>query len=219
MHPKRGTVFTPEVLRATHELTQGAWRIPFSIRVDSITNFQHTKAEGDDLIVADLVSDPRSLDRIQLERVREIALNEPLLRDRLVSSDGHVTAVNVTVQFPRVNEAQEVPKVTSAARDLVRKIREKYPDLDVYLSGIAIMNNAFSEMSKQDMASLVPISLMMMVLVLGVLTWSVFAALSTFLVLTLSIVAAMGAGGWVGCLLYTSPSPRDLSTSRMPSSA
>ena len=26
-------------------------------------------------------------------------------------------------------------------------------------------------------------------------------------------------GGIVGCLLYTSPSPRDLSTSRMPSSA
>ena len=24
---------------------------------------------------------------------------------------------------------------------------------------------------------------------------------------------------WIGCLLYTSPSPRDLSTSRMPSSA
>ena len=26
-------------------------------------------------------------------------------------------------------------------------------------------------------------------------------------------------GYWIGCLLYTSPSPRDLSTSRMPSSA
>ena len=26
-------------------------------------------------------------------------------------------------------------------------------------------------------------------------------------------------GWWMGCLLYTSPSPRDLSTSRMPSSA
>ena len=26
-------------------------------------------------------------------------------------------------------------------------------------------------------------------------------------------------GTWQGCLLYTSPSPRDLSTSRMPSSA
>ena len=30
----------------------------------------------------------------------------------------------------------------------------------------------------------------------------------------------MGSIGWTGpCLLYTSPSPRDLSTSRMPSSA
>ena len=28
-----------------------------------------------------------------------------------------------------------------------------------------------------------------------------------------------GKGTFIGCLLYTSPSPRDLSTSRMPSSA
>ena len=30
---------------------------------------------------------------------------------------------------------------------------------------------------------------------------------------------AMNCGAYRGCLLYTSPSPRDLSTSRMPSSA
>jgi len=30
---------------------------------------------------------------------------------------------------------------------------------------------------------------------------------------------ALPAGLMIGCLLYTSPSPRDLSTSRMPSSA
>ena len=30
---------------------------------------------------------------------------------------------------------------------------------------------------------------------------------------------AMGGADFVNCLLYTSPSPRDLSTSRMPSSA
>ena len=32
-------------------------------------------------------------------------------------------------------------------------------------------------------------------------------------------VALCGSDGDLGCLLYTSPSPRDLSTSRMPSSA
>ena len=33
------------------------------------------------------------------------------------------------------------------------------------------------------------------------------------------IGAGLGVGQVWGCLLYTSPSPRDLSTSRMPSSA
>ena len=37
--------------------------------------------------------------------------------------------------------------------------------------------------------------------------------------LTVNIAAALGAMGKRVCLLYTSPSPRDLSTSRMPSSA
>ena len=34
-----------------------------------------------------------------------------------------------------------------------------------------------------------------------------------------SILGPNGAGKSTACLLYTSPSPRDLSTSRMPSSA
>ena len=34
-----------------------------------------------------------------------------------------------------------------------------------------------------------------------------------------TISAVSETGGHLGCLLYTSPSPRDLSTSRMPSSA
>ena len=35
----------------------------------------------------------------------------------------------------------------------------------------------------------------------------------------MTIVAPPKSGGAISCLLYTSPSPRDLSTSRMPSSA
>ena len=35
----------------------------------------------------------------------------------------------------------------------------------------------------------------------------------------LTVVGLFIFGSYSGCLLYTSPSPRDLSTSRMPSSA
>tara|TARA_Y100001960_G_scaffold220457_1_gene230593 strand:- start:3 stop:611 length:609 start_codon:yes stop_codon:yes gene_type:complete len=52
--PRDGEVFTPEVLDAVEVLTLEAWQLPYALRVDSITNYQHTIATDDDLVVADL---------------------------------------------------------------------------------------------------------------------------------------------------------------------
>ena len=54
IQPESGSVFTPRTLGMIRELTDAAWQTPFSTRVDSLTNFQHTEAEGDDLLVEDL---------------------------------------------------------------------------------------------------------------------------------------------------------------------
>ena len=75
--PRDGEVFTPEVLAAVTDVTERAWRIPFSIRVDSLTNFQHTTAIGDDLEVAPLVEHPEGLTEIDLSRIKAAALDEP----------------------------------------------------------------------------------------------------------------------------------------------
>jgi predicted RND superfamily exporter protein len=87
--PRDGNVFTHETLTAIRELTESSWKIPYSTRVDSIANFQHTWSEGDDLIVEDLVPSAVSLSDEELFRIREIALAEPLLVNRLISSSGH----------------------------------------------------------------------------------------------------------------------------------
>ena len=47
--PRQKDVFRREVLTAVEWLTEQAWQIPWSRRVDSLTNFQHTEAHGDDL--------------------------------------------------------------------------------------------------------------------------------------------------------------------------
>ncbi|MCD6389357.1 MAG: RND family transporter, partial [Desulfobulbaceae bacterium] len=46
--PRSGNVFERKTLAALEELTDEAWKLPYSSRVDSITNFQHTRAEEDD---------------------------------------------------------------------------------------------------------------------------------------------------------------------------
>ena len=59
--PSSGKVFSRETLNVIKEITEEAWQAPFSTRVDSITNHQHTIAVEDDLVVEDLVLDPNTL--------------------------------------------------------------------------------------------------------------------------------------------------------------
>ena len=56
VRPADGNVFSQTTLAAVEEITEAGWQVPYAIRVDSITNFQHTWADGDNLIVEDLVS-------------------------------------------------------------------------------------------------------------------------------------------------------------------
>lgn len=93
--PEKGDVFSRETLRLVTEVTNKSWQIPYSSRVDSISNYQHTVADGDDLIVANLVTDTEDLNDSDLAYIRNITVNEPLLVNRLVSAKGHVTAINV----------------------------------------------------------------------------------------------------------------------------
>jgi len=203
--PADGDVFTPHTLEAVEWLTEQAWQIPYSIRVDSLTNFQHTYAKGDDLIVEDLVMEASSLDAEELVKVRAVAVSEPLLVNRIVSPAGHATGVNVIIQLPGIDPAAEVPEVVSFARDLSSQLTERYPGLKVHLTGVVFLNNAFSEMSLLDMRTLVPIMFYVIFLVLAVLLRSVWGTLATLLVIVMSIITAIGMTGWLGIKL-TPPS-------------
>ncbi|MFV2059893.1 MAG: RND family transporter [Gammaproteobacteria bacterium] len=167
--PKDGDVFTQKTLTAVEDLTKRAWQLPYSLRVDSISNFQHTEAEEDDLLVHDLVEDSYKYTQDDLKRIRNIALNEPLLKQRLISTKGDVTSVTVTIQLPGKSETTETPEVVAAARAIADDIRKLYPHLEVRLTGMIMMNNAFAEAAMDDMTSLVPLSYLIMIIMLGLL--------------------------------------------------
>ncbi len=196
--PEDGNVFSREMLSVVEELTEKAWQIPYSNRVDSITNFQHTEAEEDDLIVRDLVTNSSSLSNEELEKTKEIAINEPLLIHRLISERGHVTGINVTVQMPRLDEATETPEVVSFARKLADEIRATHPEIKIYITGMVMMNNSFAESSKNDMASIVPLSFAVMLLLLALFVGGFTGTFATLLVIMFSILSGMGLGAYFG---------------------
>ncbi|MEW8494878.1 MAG: MMPL family transporter [Candidatus Thiodiazotropha taylori] len=197
IEPQDGTVFTRKTLTAVSELTKEAWQIPYSIRVDSITNFQHTYAEGDDLIVEDLVLDPTSLSDEELAAKQQIATSDPLLRNRLISPSAHTTGVNVTVQLPG-KKLTEVPEVAAKVQEMAKNLEASYPDIKVHLTGMVIMNNAFPTASQDDMKSLYPIMFGAVILVLVLMLRSIPGTISTLIIIVLMIIATMGLTGWLG---------------------
>jgi len=201
LHPKNEQVFTHEMLGAVKDLTERAWQLPYSTRVDSITNFQYTEAEEDDLLVNDLVEFPAEAD---LQRVKNIALNEPLLLHRLLSPKAHVTAVNATVQLPQLTE-MEIPETVKYAREMIEQYRLDYPDVEVYITGSVMLGNAFSESAQKDMKSLFPVMFLIIFITLLLLLRSITGTLTTMVIIVLSIASAMGMFGWLGWTL-TGPS-------------
>jgi predicted RND superfamily exporter protein len=198
--PADGKVFTRKTLAQIEWLTEQAWQTPYSIRVDSVTNFQHTSADGDDLLVRDLVEQAASLSDAQIAAAREVALHEPLLVNRLINPQGSVTGVNVTVQLPE-KSLSEVPDVAHFARQLAQKLRQRDPDLDVRLTGLVIMNNAFPEQSQKDMRTLYPLMLGIILLIVGLMLRSLGATMVTALVILMTIAVTMGLTGWIGIRL------------------
>lgn len=194
---KDGNAFSEDTLNAVKTLTEKAWHTPYSTRVDSLANFQHTEAEGDDLLVMDLVDEELELTAETRAKIKRVALSEPILLNRIISDRAHVTGVNVTVQLPG-EKVSEVPEIVAFARNLAAEMESQYPQIEIYLSGMVLMNNAFAEASQADMKKLVPISFALMLVTLGLMIRGIYGTIATLLVIIGSIMTAMGLGGHIG---------------------
>ncbi len=203
--PKNGNVFTPENLTAIKAITEEAWQIPHSIRVDSVTNFQHTYAEEDDLIVDDLVPEPENMSAKDLAYAKQVALKEPALASRLISLNAAHTGINVTVQLPGIDQMKENPETVAYARKMLAEAREKYPDMEFRLAGMVMMNNAFPEASQADGKTLIPMAFGVIAVVLLLLLKGLSGTVATLILVICSIIIGMGAGGHFGIKL-TPPS-------------
>ena len=195
--PRGGSVFTREALAALEELTEAAWRTPHSRRVDSLTNYTHSRAKGDELIVEPLVDDARSLSDADLARIRKIALESRDLPGRLVSREGHVAGLAVTFVLPDDMDAAVV-SINDYLNAILKKAGARYPEIAYYLSGDVISNRTFSVATYNDFVFLAPIVFIMIVVISTLLLRSFLGTFSIIVVIGFVIFNTMGIAGWLG---------------------
>jgi len=195
--PKDGNVFTRQTLTMVEELTEACWKIPYSSRVDSIANFQYTRGENGDLIVEDLVQNPRNYTDGDLKRVASIALSEPILLNSLLSPSGHVTGVLVTIIKPS-KVLNETSAVVAYSRRLADDFRTRYPDTAIYLTGSIMIDATMSEATRKDLSTLVPVVCFVLFFLMGVLLQSFTGTIITMLVIAASMLTGVGLACWFG---------------------
>ncbi len=200
---KQGGIFTRETLAVVEDLTEACWQIPFANRVDSITNFQHMRVQDDDLWVDDLVVDAANLSDAEIQEVKKIALNEHALLYRFINPAADMTGVNVNLLKPG-ESLNEVPETLAFVVELLEGFKTKYPGHHFYLTGAVPFDQAFSKVSMDDSASLVPLMYVIIILGVGLLLRSLVAAFVTLVVIGMSTLVAMGAMGYAG-MMITSP--------------
>ncbi|MGR5158270.1 efflux RND transporter permease subunit [Vibrio owensii] len=201
--PASNDVFTPEILQLIQSLTVDSWQVPYSSRVDSIANYQHTEAFEDDLLVEDLLYEDYELTPERIAKVKSIALSEPVLKSALISEKGDVTVVNITVQLPEIDKTAEVQEVMSHISAMLERYQQNYPDVEFHKAGIIAMNYAFMTAAQEDSSTLVPTMLLVILVFLTIMLRSFLSVVATLIVIIGSVMATMGLSGWAGMFLST----------------
>jgi predicted RND superfamily exporter protein len=199
----KGDVFNKQTLRLIRELTDEGWKIPYSQRVDSLANYQHTVAEGDDITSESLIGELFGYSEAEIDRVKKIALSEPKIIDHLLSSSGKGAGVSVSVILPQ-DDLEAANNVVKYAHKVIDRLDEKYPNATIYLTGSTAVNAAFGEAVERDITTFVGLSYIIILVGLVVLVRSFSGTLITLIMIGFAVVGAFGVVGWTGIVLTPS---------------
>ena len=194
--PKDGAIFTPRTLGAIGALTEELWNLPYVRLVNSITRFQNTYADGDMMVVEDLVPEPSMVTDAEAAAARAVALDRVEIRNSLINDDASATAISVIFRLPGVDLVSEIPDIISEAEPLLERYRADYPDITFKASGSVAVSQAFATASQRDGETLTPAMLVAMLVVVGVLLRSATGSLLILILATLSALVSLGALGW-----------------------
>ncbi len=191
-------VVNPKSLQSVSRLTYEFENLPNISQVNSILNYQYIyTGNEDDIIIENFIDDPTALTTDELETRRDIALNDPMIRDYIISKDAKTTMISL-----KLASFSGLSKDISA--DLVKSIQNildeetKITGYEYHISGGPVTDTALAMIANHDAMVYIPISFLIIVIVLYLFfrtLWGVLIPIVTVVfasVITLSFYTFMG---------------------------
>lgn len=154
-------VFAPDVLRRIDRVTRAVERAPNVEKVFSLTNIESVSGRDGALDVGDLVEFP--INDAEATAIRARALTNETYLGNVVNATGTFTAILARLPY-RVNEIEYKRETTRAIEAILAK-----EDASFVLSGSALYNVRFLELSERDLPLVTGIMTGLLLLILWIL--------------------------------------------------
>ena len=190
-----GTVFEPRILNLIEEITNKAWSTPYSIRVDSLSNFSFVKAEGDDLIVEPFIEESLKWNQEKINERSALIEKEEQAYGTILSKDKKTTFINISIDAPKDDVEKEYAESMEHIFSFIDPLKEDYPEADIRYAGIVFVEYLSPLIIKAEMPILIPTLLFVLLLSLFILLRNVVAVIGSLTVIVFSVITSVGILG------------------------
>lgn len=197
--PDNGDVFSTPSLQVLARLQQRFRDIPGATQIASLLNHETPYGE------VSIVPWPwQNLDRFspeEREQMRQQALDDPLVRNRLIDGAGHITFVTVTLDSPTVAEPDSTTRnrrISEAVASLLDTVRSDFPTVAVAASAGPIFEHDTRQAMIDDLTRLLPLTIVVCVLFIAWCFGSMRSALVVLGVALLSVLLTLATLGLMG---------------------
>lgn len=198
VHSNEGTLFNGDSLKVIEELTRKSWTIPYSVRVDSLTNYSYVKSVNDDLIVEPFIEEAEKKSIEFIEKRKDLIAGEDIIYKSLISEDKKTSVVSIIVDPPGPNKEDQNSELINYILGFIEPIKESNENLDIRLLGNPYLDYISPRIVKAEMPVVMPLMLLLIFLIVFLMIRSYVAVLATFVVILMSLIATFGSIGILG---------------------
>jgi len=198
VHSNEGTLFNGDSLKVIEELTKKSWTIPYSVRVDSLTNYSYVKSVNDDLIVEPFIEEAEKKSIEFFEKRENLVAGEDIIYKSLISEDKKTSVVSIIVDPPGPNKEDQNTELINYILAFIEPIKESNENLDIRLLGNPYLDYISPRIVKAEMPVVMPLMLLLIFFIVFLMIRSYVAVLATFVVILMSLIATFGSIGILG---------------------
>ena len=195
VHSNEGTLFNGDSLKVIEELTKKSWTIPYSVRVDSLTNYSYVKSVNDDLIVEPFIEEAEKKSIEFFEKRENLVAGEDIIYKSLISKDKKTSVVSIIVDPPGPNKEDQNSELINYILGFIEPIKESNENLDIRLLGNPYLDYISPRIVKAEMPVVMPLMLLLIFFIVFLMIRSYVAVLATFVVILMSLIATFGSIG------------------------